>query len=255
MASEVILEATKRLRKKKPLVVSMGNVAASGGYYVACGADTIFADRATITGSIGVVSGKFATRGMWNKMGVHWEPTARGKNAGLLQSSDPLSQPQRERLQEWMDEVYETFKGHVLAARKSRLKKDIEELAGGRVYTGVQAHELGLVDRLGGLHAAIAHAANEAGLKEGSYEVRDVPEAKSFFEELFAELSGTDDDDEVQLQLAWGARSSGLLDAIAPMLEGLDPQRTRSLLSALTQLELLRKENILLAMPPIDIRE
>src|SRR5690606_33868151 len=74
VASEIILDASKRVKAAKPLVVSMGDVAGSGGYYVACGSDTIFADAATITGSIGVVTGKLATQGLWDKLGVNWEP-------------------------------------------------------------------------------------------------------------------------------------------------------------------------------------
>ena len=86
VASEIILNATKRVKAKKPLVVSMGSVAGSGGYYVSMGGDTIFADAATITASIGVLGGKFATTEMWNKIGVTWDSNRRGANAGLLSS-------------------------------------------------------------------------------------------------------------------------------------------------------------------------
>ena len=88
VASEIILNATKRVAAKKPLVVSMGNVAGSGGYYVACGTKTIFADTSTITGSIGVVAGKLATGKMWEKVGINWTPIRRGANAGMLDSGD-----------------------------------------------------------------------------------------------------------------------------------------------------------------------
>src|SRR5205814_4157243 len=84
VASEIILDATKRVKAKKPLVVSMGNVAGSGGYYVACGADTIFADEATITGSIGVVVGKPVTNDSGKKLGITFKPYKRGENAGML---------------------------------------------------------------------------------------------------------------------------------------------------------------------------
>src|SRR5262249_42029675 len=87
VASEIILAATKRLKAKKPFVVSMGDVAASGGYYVSCGSDVIFADDATITGSIGVVGGKFATNPMWKKIGITFREYKRGDNAGLLSSA------------------------------------------------------------------------------------------------------------------------------------------------------------------------
>src|SRR5205085_2762863 len=139
VASEIILDATRRVKAKKPFVVSMGDVAGSGGYYVACGSDTIFADEATITGSIGVVSGKLVTNPMWKKIGVTFKGYKRGENAGMLSSSEVFSSAERARMQNLMDEIYCVFKGHVVAARGSRLKKPIDELAGGRVYSGRQA--------------------------------------------------------------------------------------------------------------------
>src|SRR5204862_2097551 len=86
VASEIILDATRRVKARKPFVVSMGDVAGSGGYYVACGADTIFADESTITGSIGVVAGKFMTNDMWKKVGITFKPYQRGKHAAMLSS-------------------------------------------------------------------------------------------------------------------------------------------------------------------------
>ncbi len=125
VASEIILNATKRVAAKKPFVVSMGNVAGSGGYYVACGTDTIFADATTITGSIGVVRGKFATTEMWNKVGITLElrsnavrmPTCWPPKTCLPPTSATL-------MQNWMDEIYGVFKGHVVAIRGDKLKKD-----------------------------------------------------------------------------------------------------------------------------------
>ena len=170
VGSEIILQATRRLAAQKPFVVSMGDVAGSGGYYVACGADTIVADAATVTASIGVVGGKFATDEMWNSIGVNWHSIQRGKHADMLYSGQPFTEQQRQILQSWMDEVYEVFKGHVVRNRGDRLTKPIDEIAGGRVFTGRQALELGLVDRLGTLSDAIRLAAEKAGLKD--YDVR-----------------------------------------------------------------------------------
>ncbi len=129
-ASDIILAATKRVKAKKPLIVSMGNVAASGGYYVACGSDTIIADQSTITGSIGVVGGKLATGGLWNKIGINWKAYSRGANAAILSTSQPFTEAQRTRMQAWMDEIYGVFKDHVVANRGAKLKKPIDELAG-----------------------------------------------------------------------------------------------------------------------------
>ena len=164
-ASEIILDATRRLKAKKPFVVSMGDVAGSGGYYVACGADTIFADATTLTGSIGVLGGKLATTEMWRKIGITFKEYKRGQNAGIFSTDDVFTESERARVRALLDEVYDGFKKHVTDIRGTRLKKPIEDLAGGRVYTGKQALELGLVDRLGTMSDAVAFAADQAKLK------------------------------------------------------------------------------------------
>ena len=250
VGSEVILQATRKVAAKKPFVVSMGNVAGSGGYYVACGADTIIADASTVTASIGVVGGKLATNRMWESVGVHWHPVQRGKHAGLLYSGDAFSDEQRQIMQGWMDEVYEVFKGHVVRNRGNRLTKPIDEIAGGRVYTGRQALELGLVDRLGTLSDAIRVAAEKAGIQE--YDVRVLPRPKSFVELLMADLL-PDDADDGQIQAASIAaatwQTTPLWQAAAPLLEKLQPQQGRALRRALLQLEILQREQVTLAMP------
>jgi protease-4 len=256
VASEIILNATKRVKAEKPFVVSMGDVAGSGGYYVACGSDTIFADSATITASIGVVSGKLATTDMWNKVGITWKSFKRGANAGILDSEDVFSDTERARMQELMNDVYEAFKAHVKAIRGDRLKKDIEELAGGRVFTGKQALELGLVDKIGGLDDAIKHVAKEAGLEK--YEVRVIPRPKNFMEMLFADLGdGEDDDDTISISAPLpGLRpADSLLDSALPHLKGLEPRRLEAVKVALQNLGLLQNENVILAMPALDFGE
>ncbi len=254
VASEIILDATRRVREAKPLVVSMGNVAGSGGYYVACGSDVIFADAATITGSIGVVGGKLATGGLWDKLGIDFKGYQRGQNAGILASSDVFSEGERQKMQTWMDEIYGVFKGHVVAIRGDRLKKPIDELAGGRVYTGRQALELGLVDKIGTLEDAIAHAAKEAELEEGAYEVRAVPKPKNALEALLEEASGDADADRKGLDLAAGTLLSGsLADLALPYLRQLDPARASAVRMALRRLELIHREGASLSMPEISI--
>src|SRR5208283_758716 len=190
-ASEIILDATRRLKAKKPLVVSMGDVAGSGGYYVACAADTIFADATTLTGSIGVVGGKIATTEMWKKIGITFKEYKRGQNAGIFATDDVFTESERARMRALMDEDYDTFKKHVTDVRGRRLKKPIDDLAGGREYTGQQALDLGLVDRLGTLNEAVAFAAAQAKLK--TYDVRVVPEPKNFLERLTERASGGKD--------------------------------------------------------------
>jgi protease-4 len=249
VASEIILDATRRVKARKPFVVSMGDVAGSGGYYVACASDIIFADESTITASIGVVGGKLATREMWKKVGVTFKAYKRGEHAGLLASGDPFTKEERERLQSWMNDIYDVFKSHVRSIRGSRLKKPLDELAGGRVFTGKQALELGLVDKIGGLGDAIAHVAGEAKLTD--YDVRVVPAPKNFLEQWLEEMSGAKDD-APGLALPRGLKAAGpesLVDLAMPFLRHLDAPRVAAVKDALRNLQLLQKEGVLLVMP------
>jgi protease-4 len=248
VASEIILDATRRVKAKKPFVVSMGDVAGSGGYYVACASDVIFADEATITASIGVVSGKLATSAMWKKIGVTFKTYKRGENAGLLASGDPFTKGERERLQAMMDDVYKVFKGHVQAIRGGRLSKPLEDLAGGRVFTGKQALDLGLVDKIGGLGDAIAFIAGQAKLTD--YDVRIVPAPKNFLEQLIEEASGASEDAPgVNLYIGPGTGLASLVDLAMPFLRHLDPHRVAAVTDALRHLQLLQREGVLLMMP------
>ncbi len=247
LASEIILNASRRVAKKKPLIVSMGNVAGSGGYYVTCASDTIFADAGTITSSIGVLSGKLVTTGFWDKLGINWYPHQRGEMAGLLSTSTPFSDAERAKMRKYMEEVYGIFKDHVVKARGDKLKKPIGELAGGRVFTGAQALELGLIDKIGGLNDAIKFAANEARL--GEYETRVIPEPPNIFDMFM----GGADDDEV-LGIAARTNSLSLINlppfkTALPMLAKLEPLRFRAVLRQLQKIELLHRENVLTVMP------
>jgi protease IV len=238
-ASEIILDATKRVKAKKPFVVSMGDVAGSGGYYVACGADTIFADP------------------MWNKVGITFKSYQRGKNADLLSSSTKFTDEQRAHLKGWMTEVYDVFKGHVKTARGNRLKKPLDELAGGRVYTGRQALDLGLVDQIGTMDDAVRFVAKQANLE--TYDVRVVPEPKNFLELLMAGMSGQPAEEDGKHVLTstvrrLGAGDTGNITQLAlPYLQQLDPVRVRSVRAALQRLDLMREESVIVAMPELVI--
>ncbi len=251
VASEAILQASQRLGEKKPLIVSMGNIAASGGYFVACGGRQIVADPTTITGSIGVVTGKFATTKMWNNVGIHFEEYGRGKRSSLMGTSAPFTDEEKRDVQKWMDEVYEAFKKHVVEARGEKLTKPIDEIAGGRIYTGRQALELGLVDKLGDLQMSIELAAKEAGMT--SYEVRPVPRPKNFMELLAADLSGQKDETP-RLQLSAETSRSSLWDAALPLLKGMDPHRLEVLRRVFQQVDMIQQERAILAMPVLDVR-
>jgi protease-4 len=156
-ASELIWQAVAELKAKKPVIVSMSDVAASGGYYIAAGATKIYAHPDTLTGSIGVVGGKLAPGPALAKIGVNTFPMGRGKHATMMASLVPWTADERALIQRTMEDVYRTFVGRVAAGR-AKPPEQIEPIAQGRVWTGARAKELGLVDELGGLDAALAEA-------------------------------------------------------------------------------------------------
>lgn len=162
-ASELIWEAVTELKTKKPVIVSMSDVAASGGYYIASNATKIFAEADTLTGSIGVVGGKIAPGGALAKLGVNTFPIGRGKRATMMASLDPWSAEEKTVIQNSMEEVYKVFVGRVAQGRGKK-PEDIHPIAQGRVWTGTRAKELGLVDDIGGLDAALDEAKKLAKL-------------------------------------------------------------------------------------------
>ncbi len=246
LASEIILDATRRVSKKKPLIVSMGNVAGSGGYYVSCAADTIFADEGTITASIGVVGGKIVTTGGWNKLGINWSAHKRGENAMILSSAAPFTDAEREKIRTYMTTIYDIFKKHVTDFRGKKLTKPIDDMAGGRVYTGAQALELGLVDRLGGFDDAVKFAAGKAGL--GDYEIRVIPEPPNIFKLMF----GGGEDEEyagMNVRSALFKAGSPLMDVVLPMVRSLDPLRADAVMKTLKRIELIQAENVIMITP------
>src|SRR5262249_56815180 len=129
-------------------------------YYVAIPGDTIFAEESTITGSIGVVGGKMVWHGlMADKLGITTTEFSRGKRAGLMSSNRKWTEDERKWMTDYMNNTYEQFKGRIKSSRGDRIKGDLESLAGGRVYTGKQALEKGLIDKIGSLNDAIKFAA------------------------------------------------------------------------------------------------
>jgi protease-4 len=162
-ASELIWHAIRELREKKPVIVSMSDVAASGGYYIASGADMIFAQPETLTGSIGVVGGKLAVAGALGKLGVNTFPMGRGKHATLMASLAAWSPEDKATMQALMDSVYNVFVARVAEGRHTTADK-IQPIAQGRVWTGAKALDLGLVDKLGGLAEALDEARSRAKL-------------------------------------------------------------------------------------------
>ena len=166
-ASQEIYRELLKLREeyKKPVVVSMGNVAASGGLYISLPANVIFAEGGTITGSIGVIIQKLDLQKLAEKVGVKMEVVKTGKFKDILNPFREMTKEEKEYLLKLEEDVLNQFKEAVVENRKGKLKVDINQIADGRIFSGHQALELGLVDRLGNLEDAIKEAAKEAGIK------------------------------------------------------------------------------------------
>jgi len=254
LASEVLWEATNEWKSTgRPFVVSMGGVAASGGYYISSSANRIFAEAGTITGSIGVVGMKFVVGDAMDKLGITTHTTQRGKSAGTMSMLHGFTDEEAKDVRKSMLEVYDTFKKRVTEGRGKALKGDLEPLAGGRVYTGNQALEIGLIDEIGGLHEAIAYAASEAKLHNP--DVRLVPEPKSGLEGLFSKPDRKADDDiirgpaapNVAAKLRTAMIRTGITDAL--------PATARTAVSRLAaRIEAFRTTRIFLLSPDFDVR-
>ena len=163
VAADTIWRELIRLKAVKPLVVSMGDVAGSGGYYIAAPADVIVAEPGTITGSIGVVSGKYSFKGLYNKIGLNKEIIKRGKHADFYTDYGDYPVEEREIIHAQIKEIYEDFIGKVAEGR-GMTKEAVDQIGRGRIWTGQQAKEIGLVDELGGLNLALLIARKKAGL-------------------------------------------------------------------------------------------
>lgn len=190
LASEIIWRELELIRKEgKKIVVSMGDVAASGGYYIACNADKIMVQPNTITGSIGVFSivPDFSTF-MNNKLGISFDRVKTGEFADLPSVTRPMTENEKQFIQGQVDQIYLDFKTRVAEGRKKDINY-IDSIAQGRVWTGKRAIQLGLADKIGGLEDAIAEAAKMAGIKE--FKVRKYPEPKSILE-YFMDKSSSD---------------------------------------------------------------
>jgi protease-4 len=182
LASDIIWREIDLLKKEKPVVVSMGNLAASGGYYISCNADSIYADANTITGSIGVFSVvPNLSNFMKNKLGITFDGVKTATYADMPTTTRALNPTEQKFMQSGVDSIYYTFKSRVAAGRKKSIDY-IDSIAQGRVWIGSDAVKIGLVDKIGNLEEAIASAAKMAHIK--SYGIRAYPEKKSFFEDI-----------------------------------------------------------------------
>lgn len=188
LVSDIIWREVVLTKEEKPVVISMGNVAASGGYYISCAANYIFADPTTITGSIGVfgvipnVSG-FMTK----KLGITFDEAVTNENANFITINKAMTPYQREVVQNSVERVYESFIGKVADGRNMS-KEDVDRIGQGRVWSGTQALEIGLIDELGGLNAAIVKAAELA--ETDNYKLQSLPVQKDPIQQLLEDLTG-----------------------------------------------------------------
>ena len=191
IASDEILREVKLLSQKKPLVISMSDVAASGGYYISMSGDPVVAYPNTITGSIGVFYGKVNLRGLYDKIGVQKETLKRGQYADIDSDYQPMTPATRKKLREGIDEIYGTFVGLVAESRKKKFE-EIDNVAQGRVWLGAQGKDNGLVDELGGIDKAIELVKLKAKIPAAeNVKIVVFPPKKSLFEQLMSRSQDT----------------------------------------------------------------
>jgi protease IV len=185
VASDAIWREVVRARAAgKPVIATMGNVAASGGYFVAMPADRIIAQPSTLTGSIGVLGGKMVTQDLWNRFGVTFDEVTVGGNATMFSGVQDYTPEEWNRLQAWLDRVYGDFTGKVAQGR-NMTREQVHEVARGRVWTGTDAHRLGLVDDLGGFPVALQRAREALGLApDARVNLRVFPEERTLLQAL-----------------------------------------------------------------------
>ena len=241
IASDVIwreLTITRDGNPSRPLVASMADVAASGGYYIAMPAHVIVAEPGTLTGSIGIYGGKVAIGGAMEKIGVTTETIASGRNAAIGSPFEPFSPEQRERLMVYMTSFYDSFVEKAAQSRRTTAER-IDAVAQGRVWTGRQAQQRGLVDVLGGLDAAVAIAKERAGIPaDEDVELVMYPPRRSLYEAIAAAVGGA----------SWGPGAAVDLAGTASALP-LTADDLRRVTGALAPVRLFRRGEPLALMP------
>lgn len=186
LASDLMWRALQKA--DKPVVVSMGGVAASGGYYISMGADYIFSEPTTITGSIGVVSMKVAMKGLYEKLGMTTDVISRGENSGVFSVLNKFTDSEKKAMARLSDGFYSIFTEKAAEGRKIPIER-LRELAQGRIYSGAEAKKIGLVDELGSTEDAIAYAKKLAGIKpETKIQEMVLPKPTSPFEQMFGPI-------------------------------------------------------------------
>jgi protease-4 len=238
VASDVIwreLSLLKQGEGKRPLIVSMSDLAASGGYYLAMAGDAIVAQPGTLTGSIGIFTGKYVTAGTFGKVHARVDGTSEGRHAEIYSPARPFTPEERANVLASMQTFYDEFVERVAAARHTTPEK-IDAVAQGRVWTGAQAREHGLVDRLGGLDTAVAMAKQRAGIPlEEEVQLVVFPPRRAWYEVVSRGLQGP--------------RGTAPVSATESMLPLLGPNERRALGALLAPSRLFRSGEVLALMP------
>lgn len=238
-ASDVIWRAVELAKAKKPVVISMSDVAASGGYYIACNANKIVAEPSTYTGSIGIFAGKPVMKEFYNWLGISNEYVLRGKNAGLFRETEKFTPEEREKFFGLIKSTYYDEFVPKVAKGRGRDPEYIDSIGQGRVWTGAQAKENGLVDEIGGLDKAVEIAKQLAGIPADKGVKRVIlPYPRNFFESLF----GGGDDDEAAVKLQQQRAAFAAL-----------PEDVRRTLQYATLLDRMKRGEAM-AMMPFDLR-
>jgi protease-4 len=236
-ASDVIWRELSISRDNgRPVVVSMSDLAASGGYYIALGGDAIVAQPGTLTGSIGVYTGKFVMTGTLDKLGANIEATSSGKHAEIYSPDRKFTPDERKKIEESMQNVYDQFIERTAAARHMTPEK-VDEVAQGRVWTGEQAKQLGLVDELGGLYTAIDMAKQRARIPaDEEVDLVVYPPHRSLYELLADQVSSPVD----------RMRAAYTSDALMQLL---GPRERKAVAAMLAPSRLFRSGQVLAHMP------
>jgi len=238
LASDIIWHAVEAANQKKPVVVSMSDVAASGGYYISAAASKIIAEPSSITGSIGVVAGKPVMRGFYDWLGISNEYVLRGKNAGIFRETEKFSDDERAKFEDWIKTTY--YQDFVPKVAKGRKKdaQSVDAVGQGRVWTGAQAKERGLVDDFGGLDKAIEVAKELAKIPADKGVERVIlPYPQTFLQQL---LSGTQDNSNTEI-----AQQRAIAAAL--------PEDAKRALRYMALMDRMRSGEVMLLMP-FDIR-
>ncbi len=248
IASEVIWQGVKRLGKSKPVWVSVGNMAASGGYYIAVAGDKVYLNNSSIVGSIGVVGGKFALGGLMEKLHINTVSRSRGPRASMESMANPWSDSDRKLVRQKMEDTYKLFTSRV---SQGRAGIDLAKTAEGRLFVGQDAVNLKMADKIGTLADTVGDMATELKLASGSFDVMDFPEPMSFAD-MIENLAGSFGAGATAPVGQFGASqtivTSTLAEAARQMLGDQVFLQARSTMGAALQ---LRREKVLLVTPSV----